>query len=109
MTFLSRTYSQKDKKEYYNKKSKELANHYNKIFNNHRVMTYDDTSITRDYKANKYIKKLINSPQYSKDMFKIAYYTYRADGVNHNDSYRLAKDFVNDVSVKNVVNIDELL
>ena len=106
MTFLK--YTDKQKRDYYDSKAEVINDRYKKLFNNNRCMTYDDLIITRDNKATSYCKKTIKSSEYDNDMFKLLYYSARADGENHNKAIKYAKEYVGKVKYNQVVEIKDV-
>lgn len=107
MTFLKK-YSDKEKRKYYDSKADLINNHYIRLFNNKRCMTYDDLIITRDNKAYDYCNKMIKSKEYQDDMYKLLYYSARADGENHNGAVKYAKEYVKSIKYNQVVEIRDV-
>lgn len=106
MTFLK--YSDREKRAYYDSKAEVINRKYKKLFNNNRCMTYSDLIITRDNKAKDYCKKTIRSSEYENDMFKLLYYSARADGDDHNKATKYAKEYVKKVKYNQVVEIKDI-
>lgn len=106
MTFLK--YSDKQKRAYYDSKAEVINDRYKKLFNNNRCMTYGNLIITRDNKAASYCKRTIRSSEYDNDMFKLLYYSARADGEDHNKAVKYAKEYAKEVKYNQVVEIRDV-